>query len=72
MHSLRSSITLRILQITPRHYARNAHRKTQGILHQNRSVNFYCSRQLGSRQSRHTCRDRMERANGNGAKWQRC
>eukprot|EP00965_Chrysotila_dentata_P137911 4561454-Pleurochrysis_carterae.AAC.2 len=68
MHSPRSSITL----LTANHTATLCAECTQITLenlHQNRSVNFCCSRKLDSRQSHHTCHDRMERANGNGAQW---
>eukprot|EP00965_Chrysotila_dentata_P101730 3358860-Pleurochrysis_carterae.AAC.1 len=66
MHSPRSNITLR----TANHTASRCGECTQITLeteHQNKSANFCCNTELGSQQSHHTCRDRMEHANGNGA-----
>eukprot|EP00965_Chrysotila_dentata_P010074 328274-Pleurochrysis_carterae.AAC.2 len=70
MHSSKSSITLR----TANHSASLCAECTQitpEILHQNKPANSCCNKELGSRQSHHTCHDRMERANGNRANGQR-
>eukprot|EP00965_Chrysotila_dentata_P113395 3747872-Pleurochrysis_carterae.AAC.1 len=68
MHSPRSNITLH----TANHTESLCAGCTQTMLetvHQNRSANSCCNKELDSRQSHHTRHDRMEHANGNGEQW---
>eukprot|EP00965_Chrysotila_dentata_P073139 2417236-Pleurochrysis_carterae.AAC.2 len=67
MHSPRSSMTLRTTNHTASLLCIECTQITQETLRQNRSATICCSMDFGTRQSLHTCHDRMERANGNGA-----
>eukprot|EP00965_Chrysotila_dentata_P174899 5774499-Pleurochrysis_carterae.AAC.1 len=68
MHSPRSNITLH----SANHTASRCGGCTQitlETLHQSKSANLCCNQESGSRRSHRTCHGRMERANGNGARW---